>query len=123
MKMIHTLDWRKGRRKAQSPAGPVRPASTHQEPGPCVLLAEFGGAAGTLASLDASGARGLAVRAGLAREWELGDPPITWHAARDGIAETVQVLALLGGSLGKIAFDIMLMSATEFGEAAEPFAA
>jgi 3-carboxy-cis,cis-muconate cycloisomerase len=33
------------------------------------------------------------------------------------------VLALLLGSLGKIAFDVMLMSATEFGEAAEPFAA
>ena len=35
----------------------------------------------------------------------------------------MQFLALLGGSLGKIAFDIMLMSATEFGEAAEPFVA
>jgi 3-carboxy-cis,cis-muconate cycloisomerase len=35
----------------------------------------------------------------------------------------VQFLALLGGSLGKIADDVMLMSATEFGEAAEPFAA
>ena len=35
----------------------------------------------------------------------------------------MQFLALLGGSLGKIAFDIMLMSATEFGEAAEPFIA
>src|SRR5579875_2039107 len=95
-----------------------RHALRFQELRPRVLLAEFGGAAGTLASLDASGARGLAVRAELARELELGDPPITWHAARDGIAETVQVLALLGGSLGKIAFDIMLMSATEFGEAA-----
>ncbi len=31
------------------------------------------------------------------------------------------MLALLLGSLGKIAFDVMLMSATEFGEAAEPF--
>jgi 3-carboxy-cis,cis-muconate cycloisomerase len=30
---------------------------------------------------------------------------------------------LLGGSLGKIALDVMLMSATEFGEAAEPFVA
>ena len=28
---------------------------------------------------------------------------------------------MLGGSLGKIAFDVMLMSATEFAEAAEPF--
>ena len=67
--------------------------------------------------------RGLETRAELARELGLGDPPITWHVVRDGIAETVQVLALLGGSLGKIAFDVMLMSATEFGEAAEPFVA
>jgi len=35
----------------------------------------------------------------------------------------VQMLALLLGSLGKIALDVMLMSATEFGEAAEPFVA
>ena len=69
------------------------------------------------------GRGGLASCAELARELGLGEPPITWHVARDGIAETVQFLALLGGSLGKIAFDIMLMSATEFGEAAEPFVA
>ncbi|MGH7115717.1 MAG: class-II fumarase/aspartase family protein [Stellaceae bacterium] len=87
---------------------------------PRVLLAQFGGAAGTLASLG-EGAEIVKSRAELARELGLGDPPITWHVARDGIAETVQWLALLGGSLGKIAFDVMLMSATEFGEAAEPF--
>jgi 3-carboxy-cis,cis-muconate cycloisomerase len=87
---------------------------------PRVLLAQFGGAAGTLASLGA-GREGLETRAELAHELALGDPPITWHVTRDGIAETVQVLALLLGSLGKIALDVMLMSATEFGEAAEPF--
>ena len=87
---------------------------------PRVLLAQFGGAAGTLASLG-NGAESLETRTELARELALGDPPITWHVVRDGIAETVQVLALLLGSLGKIAFDVMLMSATEFGEAAEPF--
>ncbi|HEY3910813.1 MAG TPA: adenylosuccinate lyase family protein [Stellaceae bacterium] len=89
---------------------------------PRVLLAQFGGAAGTLASLG-KGADVVNSRSGLARELGLGDPPITWHVARDGIAETVQWLALLGGSLAKIAFDVMLMSATEFGEAAEPFVA
>jgi 3-carboxy-cis,cis-muconate cycloisomerase len=89
---------------------------------PRVLLAQFGGAAGTLASLG-SGADVIKSRTELARELGLGDPPITWHVARDGIAETVQFLALLAGSLGKIAFDVMLMSATEFGEAAEPFVA
>jgi len=87
---------------------------------PRVLLAQFGGAAGTLASLGA-GEAVVKCRSALARELDLGDPPITWHVARDGIVETVQALALLAGGLGKIACDVMLMSATEFGEAAEPF--
>jgi 3-carboxy-cis,cis-muconate cycloisomerase len=97
-----------------------RHADRLRELRPRVLLAQFGGAAGTLASLG-TGGESLETRAELARELALGDPPITWHVTRDGIAETVQVLALLLGSLGKIAFDVMLMSATEFGEAAEPF--
>jgi 3-carboxy-cis,cis-muconate cycloisomerase len=89
---------------------------------PRVLQVQFGGAAGTLASLG-PGPESLASRAELARELGLGEPAITWHVARDGIAETVQFLALLGGSLGKIAYDVMLMAATEFAEAAEPFVA
>ena len=89
---------------------------------PRVLLAQFGGAAGTLASLG-EGEAVVQSRTELARELGLGDPPITWHVTRDGMVETVQFLALLVGSLGKIAFDVMLMSATEFGEAAEPFVA
>jgi 3-carboxy-cis,cis-muconate cycloisomerase len=99
-----------------------RHADRLKELRPRVLVVQFGGAAGTLASLGAGG-ESLQTRAELARELALGDPPITWHVTRDSIAETVQVLALLLGSLGKIAFDIMLMSATEFGEAAEPFVA
>ena len=87
---------------------------------PRVLVVEFGGAAGTLASLG-EGEAALGSRRELARELGLGEPAITWHVARDAVAETVQFLALLGGSLGKVAFDVMLMSATEFGEAAEPF--
>jgi 3-carboxy-cis,cis-muconate cycloisomerase len=89
---------------------------------PRVLQVQFGGAAGTLASLG-PGAESLASRAELARELGLIEPAITWHVVRDGIAETVQFLALLGGSLGKIAYDVMLMAATEFAEAAEPFVA
>ncbi len=87
---------------------------------PRVLLVQFGGAAGTLASLG-SGENAIKVRTELARELSLADPPITWHVVRDGFAETVQFLALLLGSLAKIAFDLMLMSSTEFGEVAEPF--
>jgi len=99
-----------------------RHADRLRELRPRVLFAQFGGAAGTLASLG-NGEEGLETRAALASELALRDPPITWHVTRDGIAETVQVLALLLGSLGKIALDVMLMSATEFGEAAEPFVA
>jgi 3-carboxy-cis,cis-muconate cycloisomerase len=84
-----------------------------------VLVAEFGGAVGTLASLG-SGEKALRTVGELARELGLAEPPITWHVARDTIAETVQFLALLGGSLAKIADDVMLMSSTEFGEASEP---
>lgn len=69
------------------------------------LLVQFDGVAGTLASLD-SDDTGLRVRAELARELDLQDPPITWHVARDTIAEIVSFLALVGGSLGKIALDI-----------------
>ncbi|KAK3113292.1 hypothetical protein LTR53_009576, partial [Teratosphaeriaceae sp. CCFEE 6253] len=87
---------------------------------PRCLLVQFGGAAGTLASLG-SGDEGLRVRKALAQELNLGDPIITWHTARDGIAETLNFLALIGGSLGKLAMDIMVMSANELSEVSEPF--
>jgi len=41
--------------------------------------------------------------------------------ARDGFAEAVNLLALVTGSLGKIALDIMIMASTEFAEVYEPF--
>jgi 3-carboxy-cis,cis-muconate cycloisomerase len=85
---------------------------------PRVLVVQFGGAAGTLASL---GDRGLDVQLALAHELDLGVPRATWHVARDGFAEAVNFLALLTGSLAKIAFDVMLMMQTEVGEAFEPF--
>lgn len=85
---------------------------------PRVAVVGFGGAAGTLASL---GDKGLAVQEELAKELGLGVPATTWHVARDGFAEAVNLLALVTGSLGKIALDIMIMASTEFGEVYEPF--
>jgi 3-carboxy-cis,cis-muconate cycloisomerase len=85
---------------------------------PRVLVGQFGGAAGTLASL---GEQGLAVQEALMADLKLNTAPVTWHVARDGLVETVQFLALVAGSLGKIALDIMLMMANELGEAFEPF--
>ena len=84
------------------------------------LLVQFGGAAGTLASLGPDGA-GIQVRRQLAMELGLQEPLITWHVARDNMAEIVNFLALVGGTLGKIAYDIILMSSNEIGEVSEPF--
>lgn len=87
-----------------------------------VLVVEFAGAAGTLASLgNVQGNKGFEVQAALADELELGVPATTWHVARDGFAESVNLLALVTGSLGKIALDIMIMASTEFAEVYEPF--
>ncbi|MCG8692011.1 MAG: 3-carboxy-cis,cis-muconate cycloisomerase [Minwuiales bacterium] len=86
---------------------------------PRVLVGQFSGAAGTLASLSHDG---LAVQDALMDELGLGRPDITWHVARDGLAEAVGFLGLVTGSLAKIATDVMLMMQTEVGEAFEPFA-
>ena len=48
-------------------------------------------------------------------------PVSTWHVARDGFAEVVNLLGLITGSLGKIALDVMIMASTEFAEVYEPF--
>jgi 3-carboxy-cis,cis-muconate cycloisomerase len=85
---------------------------------PRVLVGEFAGAAGTLASL---GDKGFEVQAALCEELGLGVPVSTWHVARDGLAEVVNFFGLVTGSLGKIGLDIMIMASTEFAEAYEPF--
>ncbi|KAG7442668.1 L-Aspartase-like protein [Guyanagaster necrorhizus] len=87
---------------------------------PRALFVQFGGAVGTLASLGTSDI-GLKIRAKLAEDLGLHDPPISWHVARDGIAETISFLSIVGGTLGKIAYDILLLSSSEFGEVQEPF--
>ena len=85
---------------------------------PRVLVGEFAGAAGTLASL---GKDGLPMQEALCRELELGVPDITWHTARDNLAEVSGLLALITATLGKVAYDVMLMMQTEIGEVYEPF--
>jgi 3-carboxy-cis,cis-muconate cycloisomerase len=85
---------------------------------PRVLVGQFAGAAGTLASL---GDRGFDVQRAYCEQLGLGVPVSTWHVARDGLAEVVNWLGLVTGSLGKIALDIMVMASTEFAEVYEPF--
>ena len=86
---------------------------------PRVLVGEFGGACGTLASLE-TGA--METQAALMAELGLAQPLIAWHASRDCVAEVGCFLGLVGGTLGKIALDVKLMMQTEVGEVFEPFA-
>jgi 3-carboxy-cis,cis-muconate cycloisomerase len=95
-----------------------RHAERLQQLKPRALVGQFAGAAGTLASL---GDKGFAVQEALCEELNLGVPVSTWHVARDGFAEVINFLALVTGTLGKIALDVMIMASTEFAEVYEPF--
>jgi 3-carboxy-cis,cis-muconate cycloisomerase len=86
---------------------------------PRVLVGEFAGAAGTLASLEKGG---METQAALCAELGLGQPLIAWHTIRDNIAEVGAFLGLVGGTLGKLSMDVKLMMQTEVAEVYEPFA-
>ncbi|HEY1995747.1 3-carboxy-cis,cis-muconate cycloisomerase [Paraburkholderia sp.] len=85
-----------------------------------VLVLQFGGAAGTLASLRDAAA---AVTQSLGKELKLAVPALPWHTQRDRMAETAALFGMLIGTLGKIARDVSLQMQTEIGELAEPAAA
>jgi len=86
---------------------------------PRILVGEFAGASGTLASIEVGG---LETQAGLMQELGLGQPDIAWHTIRDNIAEVGCFLGLVTGTLGKLSTDIKLMMQTEVGEVYEPYA-
>ncbi|MCA3184030.1 MULTISPECIES: 3-carboxy-cis,cis-muconate cycloisomerase [unclassified Cupriavidus] len=78
---------------------------------------QFGGAAGTLASL---GDDAPAVAAQFAQALQLDLPTLPWHAHRDRMVEVATTLGMLTGTLGKMARDISLLMQTEVAEVAEP---
>jgi 3-carboxy-cis,cis-muconate cycloisomerase len=75
--------------------------------------AQLGGAAGTLALLEG---RGLDVLAAYARELDLAEPVLPWHASRGPLRELVTALADVASACGKIALDVVLLAQTEVGE-------
>lgn len=115
----HALPVSFGYKAATWLAGIDRHRARLSELRPRVEVVSFSGAAGTLASLGERD--GLATQKALAAELGLGVAPITWHSIRDAFAEVTGWLALVGASLGKIAYDVMLMMQTETGEVLEPF--
>ena len=108
-----------GYKMASILAGIERHRERLQQLKPRLLVGQFGGASGTLSSLE-QGA--METQAGLMQELGLGQPLISWHTVRDNIAEVGAFLAIVGGSLGKIAMDVKLMMQTEVAEVFEPYA-
>jgi 3-carboxy-cis,cis-muconate cycloisomerase len=80
------------------------------------LAVQFGGAAGTLASL---GSAGPAVAALLAEELGLAVPVVPWHTDRLRIIELAAALAGASAVLGKIARDVTLLAQSEVSEVSE----
>jgi len=80
------------------------------------LAVQFGGAAGTLASL---GADGPAVARLLAAELGLAVPVLPWHTDRSRILAVAAACAGASAALAKIARDVTLLAQSEVGEVRE----
>lgn len=80
------------------------------------LAAQLGGAAGTLAAL---GDDALEVVRLYARELDLAEPVLPWHANRQRVAELGAALNATAGAAAKVGRDIVLLAQTEVGELAE----
>ena len=80
------------------------------------LAVQFGGAAGTLASLGEAGPR---VAALLAEELGLALPVLPWHTDRLRMVDLGAALARVAAALGKIARDVTLLTQPEIGEVSE----
>ncbi|TFK41452.1 L-Aspartase-like protein [Crucibulum laeve] len=87
---------------------------------PRLLVIEFGGAAGTLATISETGLA-FEVQEELAKELGLNVPEIAWHTERDRIAEVGAFFALVTGTCSKFATDVKLLMQTEVGEVSEPY--
>jgi len=80
------------------------------------LAVQFGGAAGTLASLGDAGQR---VALLFAEEVGLALPVLPWHADRLRVIDLGAALARAAAALGKIARDVTLLAQSEVGEVSE----
>jgi 3-carboxy-cis,cis-muconate cycloisomerase len=84
-----------------------------------VLILEFSGAAGTLATLERS--KAMQCQALLADKLGLAIPAIAWHTERDNIAELGSFFALLTSTCAKLALDTKIQMSTEVSEVSEPY--
>ena len=80
------------------------------------LMVQLGGPVGTF---DVIGAKGIEVRASMARVLGLGTQPVGWYTSRDGIAEMLFAIGLLASALGHMAVETGLLVRTEIDEVRE----
>ena len=87
-----------------------------EEARPRILVGEFGGAVGTLASL---GPIGLEVEHRLMEKLGLAEPVIPVKTSGDRVAEFVLLLCMLSATLGKVAQNIYNLQQTDIDEVTE----
>ncbi|HWG00249.1 MAG TPA: adenylosuccinate lyase family protein [Trebonia sp.] len=80
------------------------------------LAVQFGGAAGTLASLGEEGTR---VARFLAQELDLPLPALPWHTERLRIIDIATAMARVTAALSRIARDVTLLAQSEVAEVSE----
>jgi 3-carboxy-cis,cis-muconate cycloisomerase len=82
-----------------------------------VFMGQFSGAVGSMAAI---GEPGLAVQKRMMALLGLAQPAISWHVARDTVAEAACVIVMVSQTMGKIAQEIYMMQKTELAEVEEP---
>ncbi|WP_238994840.1 class-II fumarase/aspartase family protein [Mycolicibacterium chubuense] len=81
-------------------------------------IVQLGGALGTM---EFWGDAALPLLAAFARHVGLAEPELPWITARDGIAEFVNLLALVTATLAKIGQEVYELQRPEIGELSEAF--
>jgi 3-carboxy-cis,cis-muconate cycloisomerase len=82
-----------------------------------IFVGQLSGAVGSFSSF---GEHGFKVQVEYCRILGLGIPAISWHAARDGLAEGAAVLSLLAATLAKVATEVINLQRSEIAEVQEP---
>jgi adenylosuccinate lyase len=96
----------------------IRQVSRLDQSAPRLLVGQLAGAVGTLAGF---GPRGEELQRRVMTRLGLGVPPIAWHASRDSVTEFVTLLALIGGTVARIATEVIELQRSEVAELEEPF--
>ena len=101
---LKCVQWAQALRRAQSQLRALAPQA---------LVLQLGGAVGNQSALGDAADR---VAARMAAQLQLGCPDSSWHTARDAWIRLGMEVAVLAGSLSKIARDLALLSQAEVGE-------